>query len=240
MDQILYELEESSKGNHWWTKGRQEIVLSLLLNITPSLTSLNILDVGCGTGITLNSLQQIGCTNLQGVDDNITAIEYCNNKTLPIQQANVYKLPFGDGCFDVVLAMDVMEHVQDEQKALYEIKRVLKDDGLLLITVPAFELLWSVHDDVNSHIRRYTKKHLNKLLSNSGFAVLKSSYFNTFLFPLAFLRKISTSKQNESLLKPPPRLINRALLELLRVEKNMLSIINMPFGISLVNLARNS
>lgn len=240
LEQILYELEENNKGNHWWTKGRQEIILSLLLNIAPSLTRLNILDVGCGTGTTLNSLRQLGCTNLQGVDDSVTAIEYCNDKTLPVQQANVYELPFSDNSFDIILAMDVMEHVPNEQRALNEIKRVLKDDGLLLITVPAFELLWSVHDDVNNHIRRYTKKHTNKLLSSSGFSVLKTSYFNMFLFPFALLRKFSTSKQNELLLKPPPRFINRALLELLRVEKRILSTFNMPFGISLVNLARKN
>jgi ubiquinone/menaquinone biosynthesis C-methylase UbiE len=237
MEPILYELAGQNQA-HWWTRGRQEIVFSILAKHVSHLGNKNVLDVGCGIGTMLEALSSTGCTNLYGIDNHDLAVDFCQKKGLSVQKSSLISLPFHDNFFDVILAMDVLEHLINEKVALYEISRVLKSGGLLLTTAPAFQFLWSVHDDMNDHLRRYTKKQLDGLITQAGFSIVKSSYFNTFLFPLAFLRKFSSSKQNENLLKPPPSFLNNMLLEVLRVEKSLLSTLNLPFGISLVNIAK--
>jgi SAM-dependent methyltransferase len=181
-----YRLERS----HWWFLVRKDIILSLIANVYPHRSDLRILNVGAATGYSSEFLSKFG---------KVTSIEYdeacClfakEELQLEFIQGSVTDLPFQDGEFDLVCAFDVVEHVEDHKKAVEELKRVTRKEGKLVVTVPAFMLLWSRHDVVNQHFRRYRKCELVGLFSPSG-SILRVGYFNFILFfPIALFRLVS-------------------------------------------------
>ena len=184
MDTTLYDRFFDTEDRHWWFVGRRQLVTDLL---TAAGTRGCILDLGCGTGGVLRHLTAFGTAI--GIDPAPEAAQYCRRRDLPMVVGSGMELPFADKSFDVVLALDVIEHVPDDVALLREARRVLRPDGVLLTTVPALPWLWSSHDDVNHHYRRYTLRTLKRSLQAGGFRPAKVSYYNALLMPLAIARK---------------------------------------------------
>jgi ubiquinone/menaquinone biosynthesis C-methylase UbiE len=163
---------------------------------------------------------------------------------MKIDQGSITELPYPDNAFDCVCAFDVVEHVEDHQKAISELFRVCKPGGKIFITVPAFMSLWSNHDVVNHHFRRYRKHQLLNLFSPNGGRLIRTSYFNFFLFiPIFMVRSIQrifTRKKQEEL-KPDNDMIesgfiNAVFKAVFSFERTLLRKINFPFGVSLLML----
>lgn len=187
-----YELER----NHWWFVAREEILSNYIEQLIkqeklPS-ADLKILNVGCGPGRSSEYLSKFG--KVTSIEYDKFCCEFASEKTgLEIINGSITELPFSDNSFDLVCAFDVIEHVEADQLAVNELKRVTKNESLILITVPAFMSLWSHHDVINHHFKRYKIKEVNQLFdsTNNGNKVF-DTYFNSFLFlPIYFFRKVS-------------------------------------------------
>ena len=234
----MYRLEDS----YWWYVARRSLAVELLKGETRGRNSIRILDVGCGTGANMNAFAGVAPTI--GIDTSMDAVHFCQSRGLnTVALSPVEELPFGCGSFDVVTALDVLEHTDDDLKCLREIHRVSKQQALLLITVPAYGFLWSEHDEALKHRRRYTAHELRNKLAVTGFDVVRTSYFiSTLFFPILALRiwqglrKDSTHPKTS--LYELPKWINSTLVGLLALERKVFHRMNLPFGVSIVALAR--
>lgn len=226
-----HEIEES----HFWFKSRRKYIRDLLLK---SPRNARILDIGCSSGILLNELRDDGfkTENLFGVDISEAAIENCKKNDLPntfVMNGEHIKL---EEKFDIIIASDCLEHIENDSLALENWFSLLNPNGHIYVFVPAFMSLWSNHDKVNMHFRRYTLNELTMKLKKANFHIQKNSYWNFMLFlPVYLMRKVkklSTSKNNDSgdLDKIP--LANTLLYHLINTENKLLSFVNFPIGIS--------
>lgn len=230
----MFELED----RHFWFRGVKGIVFDQFLAQGGTPDSL-ILDAGCGTGGTIRFFD--GRAKLIGVDNNPDAIEFSRTKAgNDVRCSDLAALPFEDYKFAFVLALDVLEHVKEEEKALSEIRRVLRGNGKLIVTAPAHQWLFSTHDIALSHLRRYGREELREKIEAAGFRILKISYFNSFLFPAISLARLvkkavrDSGKEAKSDLKLPPPFLNKLLEGVFAVEKMLLRKINLPVGVSLL------
>lgn len=240
MEKIVYDLTYGQEENHWWFKVRRKIAFDWMKGFSFINETAAILDVGCGTGFLLGELQKRA--NAYGLDCADEAVEYCRARGLKnITKGDASSIPFGDEQFDIVLALDVLEHVENDVQAIKEIRRVLKKNGIAIIYVPAFQFLWGIQDKASHHFRRYRLKPLERKIKEADFEVLKVSYFNAFLFlPIALMRfffrllKIKIEAENEIELKP----LNPVLYTIFLLESYLLKYLNFPFGVSLLFVIR--
>lgn len=183
-----YQLERS----HWWFLARGEMLIDHLKSATKGKKDLKILNVGTATGRTSELLAQLGAVvSLEYDQDCVDFVR--QNVGIDVIQGSILELPFETGQFDIVCAFDVVEHVDDHQTAVAELFRVAKTGGLVSVTVPAFQFLWSQHDVVNHHFRRYTRANLREVFqkTENGRAEYET-YFNFWLFfPIAAVRILS-------------------------------------------------
>ena len=230
---------------HWWFVARRRIFLSILDRyVGPSVNGgRRVLDVGCGTGTMLTHLARYGET--QGVDIDAEAVGYCHDRGLThVSQSAADKLPFDDETFDLVTALDVIEHIDDDLAALREIRRVLRPEGRLLMTVPAYRFLWGRQDDINLHKRRYVAGELRGRLQSAGFTVERLTYMNALLFPaIAGIRLIrhvlpTPADPPSDFAFPAPRPLNVMLGGVFGSERFILSRVDIPFGVSIMALAQ--
>jgi len=239
----LYEFESF----YWWHVGRREIIKSFLAKIPLNKNS-HILEIGCGTGGNLEILTQFG--EVTGLDNSPEAIKFCQKRGFRnCFLGDAENINFPEQSFDLIAALDLLEHINDEQKALKEIRRVLKDDGYFLITVPAYQSLWSEHDEALHHKRRYTLSGLRDKLLKVNFNVVSASYFIFFtasaFFIYRILRKIFfDGKKKENQKKADyvllPNFLNNFLISLLKLEAFLSKYITFPFGISIACIAKNN
>jgi SAM-dependent methyltransferase len=233
----------------WWFVARRHILFSLLADrLGQTSEPLRVLDVGCGTGINLGYLGNFG--QVTGLDSEPTALSFCKmrGKTRLIN-ARMEHLPFPDGTFDLVTALDVLEHLEEDAPAAHELVRMVKPGGWLLVTVPAFQSLWSDHDLINHHKRRYRIAELKRLFGEKV-VLEKASYYNTFLLPLAVLirltKKITLRLRPEALREIKaentylPRSINTLFRKIFSAELAWLRKGRLPVGLSIVLLARKA
>ena len=231
---------------HWWFVGRRRILVSILNRyLATSNAHRRILDVGCGTGTMLTHLARFG--NAQGVDMDSEAVGYCHDRGLQqVSQAGADSLPFEKETFDLVTALDVVEHIDDDLGALREMRRVLKPGGLLLLTVPAYRFLWGRQDDINLHKRRYVAGELRGRLRCAGFDVQRLTYMNAMLLPaIAAIRLVrhvlpEPPKLESDFAFPAPQPLNVVLSAIFGSERHVLTRFNIPFGVSIMALARRS
>jgi len=229
------------QDSYWWYKGMAEINSALLKKYLPKNKKLKILDVGCGPGAALLYLSRFG--DVMGVDLSDDALVYARKRG-KVKKADISSLPFKNASFDVVACLDVLYHqwVEDNKKALLEIKRVLKPGGIFLLREPAYDWFRSSEDVVDFTKHRFTKKEIEKELSES-FKVLKITYANFFLFPLAFIKRIPQvvglqKKQNKSDFFGIHPILNKILFTFINIESKIIAEINFPFGTSVVAVAR--
>lgn len=242
----MFELEDS----YWWFVARRELVRELLLRHGPFRDSDNpkqkkplVLDIGCGTGATLKAINDV-CFAI-GLDRSLEALRFCQKRDLQnLFLATGGLLPARSQSIDVVLALDLLEHIEDDAAAAKEFYRVLKPGGVLIVTVPACPELWSEHDEALDHLRRYRGRRLRRILVGAGFNIEKlSPVISLLLLPIAALRltqRILPRKKGapETAFIIPPKTINWLLIMLLRLERFWLRSFNLPVGVTLVSVAR--
>jgi SAM-dependent methyltransferase len=175
--------------NHWWFLIREKIIRQQLNRSLPVNRRSKILNVGAATGRSSQMLQQYG--EVTSVEKDAGACVFLREKlNLHVIEGDVELLPFEDNVFDVVCIFDVIEHIERQEQAVAELYRVCKNDGVLYCSVPAFAFLWSRHDEINHHKRRYTRRSIHEVLGEQ-FVVEYSTYFNALLFlPIWFTRTI--------------------------------------------------
>ena len=243
MQQHTYAIMNAVEDSHWWYVGRRAILESFLAQIIQNPTTKNqkpkILDVGCGTGGNLEMLQKFGAA--EGVDVSDDALAFCQSKGLTVHKGLAESLPFANESFDVVTALDVVEHLDDDVAGLREMNRVLKRGGKTLIFVPAFMWLWGVQDDVSNHRIRYTKKQIVERLEKSGFEIRRATYANwTFFAPILAGRTLMkiTGIKPESENNVNVSALNGVFGKLFGSERFWLKNFDFPFGVSIVVVAQ--
>jgi SAM-dependent methyltransferase len=235
---LMYEIEET----HWWFLGRRHILAGFVTQICRDLGGgrPRILDVGCGTGANLRLLSQFGAA--YGVDISAEALAFCRARGLDqVRAGAAERLPFGDGEFDLVTGLDVIEHLDDDVAGLREMHRVLRSGGHALLFVPAFRFLWGVQDDISHHRRRYTLAELRRVATQAGFEVVRATYANlTFFLPTlvgrALMRLTGLRPASENNLTI--RALNRPLGRILGAERALLRHVDLPIGVSAIAVLR--
>lgn len=243
MDDLTYRIEAEIEANHWWFVTRRKLLSQIIreLQLQPDAA---ILDLGTSTGTNLRMLKDLDCRNPVGLDKSPAAIRYCAEKGLgTVEEGDVCDLPFEDERFALVLATDIIEHVDDDVRALAEIRRVLAPGGTAVITVPAFESLWGVQDDVSHHKRRYRKRQFEARLHAAGLECVEVFYFNYLLFlPIwlarQLIRILRLDVANENLVNTP--LMNRLLTAIFTLDVRTARWMRAPFGVSILAIVRSA
>lgn len=236
------------ENHHWWFRGRRAVFVRLL-NRQPALAEdlqgRRVLDVGCGTGSMLIELARYG--SAEGVDAAEEAVALCRQRGLDnVKRADGPPLPFESGSFDLVTALDVLEHVEDDAAMVRELQRLLKPGGTLLVSVPAYRFLWGAQDEIAHHRRRYVEGELRALLDSAGLDVVRLSYFNTLLFaPIAAIRisrhaRRGSLEPNSDFRLTKWGFTNRLLTWVFSSEARLLEYVDLPFGVSLLAVATTS
>lgn len=243
MEREFYEEYFYFEEKYWWFRGREKIISFFIQKYLKDKISPRILDVGTGTGRTFEFLSKYG--EVTGIDNSDEAIKFCSKRNITdVIKTDVRTIPFEDFSFDIVIAMDIIEHLDEDIIAVREFYRVLRKDGVLLLTVPAFMFLWGRHDEINMHRKRYNIWQISQIIKKAGFQIEKLSYYNFFLFPIVFLtrfgRKVLKVKEKKlkSDLKEIPSFINKLLEKIFSFERFLLRRWNLPFGVSLICVAK--
>lgn len=239
-----YDLERQ----HWWFVAREKIISNyikkLITDKTLNQNDLKILNVGCGPGRSSQYLSTFG--EVTSVEYDKDCCEFASEKTgLKIINGSITELPFDHNFFDLVCAFDVIEHVENDQLAVSEMKRVVKNNGVILITVPAFMSLWSHHDVINHHFRRYKLNEIEKLFDKSSDGnKIYTSYFNFFLFPPIFLIRTISNLIKSGKNRPgsgsdfetfKPGITNDLLYKIMHFESKLINQnFKLPFGVSII------
>ena len=236
MDRRVYDRMAELDERHWWYRARRGILTDLIRRKIALPADARILEIGCGTGHNLEMLQGFGRADGIEIDPAARAVAE-RRLGRPIGSAPLPELTgVEDGAYDMVALLDVLEHVEEDQAALVSIARKLKPGGRILITVPAHPWMWSAHDEVNHHKRRYTRKTLNTVIADAGLKVELLSWFNSLLFPLAAAARIAgrfTGKQDSDD-RMPPKLVNNLFETIFGWERYALGRMPLPPGVSLV------
>lgn len=248
MKKTAYQKLNETEYFHWWNVGRRRILERALRRHVPAnATGLRILDVGCGTGGNMLFLGKFG--QVTGLDINNDALAFSRNKGFSaLFKGEAEKIPFQNSSFDIISTLDCIEHIEDDRAALREISRILKNTGTLLLTVPAHTWLWSRHDEALHHKRRYTGKDLREKIESAGFKIVEMSHFVVPAIPfLLFQKTVRGIKKHYCTKKEDdidtydyllPRPLNALLIGWLAFECAAMRIFPIPFGSSLLVIAR--
>ena len=239
---LEYDSMHQVELTHWWFRGRRRVLVDLLrkaVGVQPG--PVRILDYGCGTGGNISAYAAYGA--VIGIEPDESAVRLAQRRgSAYFCRATGTQIPFGEGTFDVVMASDVLEHIQDDRKAASEIARVLRPGGTAVISVPAHPWLFSSHDMALYHFRRYSKSALRNVLEDCGMRLELLSYWNATLFPAICLQRLLSkrrrSQEPRSDTESSPRPVNEALAALLAGEALILRHMSLPWGLSLVVTAK--
>lgn len=244
MERVVYEeLAALDENAWWWFVGRRKIIeATLKRHLAARSTSRRVLDAGCGSGGNLDMLQQFG--EVTGVEPGPIAVEAAR-KRCPSARVILGEVPQAippNETFDLIGLFDVLEHIEHSVEALRGLRGVLAPNGELVITVPAFPFLWSKHDEANHHFRRYTLSSLTAELDAAGYDVTFHTHYNLALFPpiaaVRLLRKVLPSKESDNHAALSSGLANAILTRTFAAERHLVSRLRIPFGVSLLALAR--
>lgn len=228
------------EGYYWWYVGKRKLVFSLLQKLFR--TQGRILDVGCGTGFFLNELRKRGYSAF-GLENERKALDLSyDQKIHGVTRGKAENPPFKKDSFDVILLLDLLEHLEDDIHVIKMLSEILTKDGCFLVTVPAFSFLWGRHDEVFHHKRRYTARELKRIFTDAGFMVKKISYTNFFIFPFVLFwrsikRYFNISGIPETDFWKVPGILNTILIMLYSIEALLVRFTYLPFGVSIICVA---
>ena len=240
MKKITYDIEWNVERFHWWFTGRRRLLKILLSSSRIHKNSL-VIDVGCGVGSNLSLLNSMGF-NVIGIDSEIYSLSFAKkNVSVSLINGDLSRLPIKSNSIDIIIATDILEHLNEDTTGIKEMYRTLAHRGIAVLTVPAFEFLWGTQDVVGMHKRRYSKNEFLKKLRQAGFDILKSSYFNFILFiPIFIARRLihflGLKIESENEINSP--LINFFLKAIFSIESHMLKFFSFPFGVSIFCVAQ--
>lgn len=245
MEEEVYQQNAKLEDNNWWHVARRKIIETTIekyIGKTPS--NAIVLDIGCGSGGNFDLISKY-YKNIYGVEASSCVMEIAKQKypDINISQGDLPdNVPFSDNYFDIIFLLDVLEHIEDDSSALKTIFKKLKPGGYLILTVPAFNFLWSHHDEINHHKRRYSLGELTSKIRKNNFKIKCESYFNTLLFPLIALvrlvKKGNASLKNKSDIFAMPGVINSLLTNIMSSEKFFIRNNKLPFGVSIIVVAQ--
>jgi SAM-dependent methyltransferase len=242
METATYQLEAQIERRHWWFQGRRRILDRLLTALEPPLPAgARALDVGCGTGANGPVLAARAAFAV-GIDASRTPLGLGRATHAARLRGDATALPFPEGSFDLVVALDVLEHLDDDAGGARELRRVLRPGGAALIFVPALRLLWGVQDQVSHHRRRYGRAQLRALVAGAGLRIERLTFFNSLLFPPILAARLMMrvfpprNLHSENELGGP--LTNAILGAIFGAEAPLLQRVDLPVGVSLACLAR--
>jgi SAM-dependent methyltransferase len=235
-----YDVESEVENFHWWFVVRRKLLKSILSSINIQKNTIT-LDIGCGTGSNLKALVSAGL-DVIGLDQSLYALTLVKEKgDYSLITGDINRLPLKTKSIGLIIAMDILEHLDDDSSGIIESFRILSDGGILIVTVPAFKFLWGIQDIVTGHKRRYSRREIMNKLKAAGFDILKSSYFNFFLFfPILIARRIiqllglKIRSENE-VNSPSLNFIFKAVFSL---EPYLLKYFSFPIGVSILCIAR--
>jgi SAM-dependent methyltransferase len=239
----VYEQEARVEETHWWFVGRRKLFRREIEKLGHAKNA-PVLDIGTGTGANLRLLREIGMEDVTGLDASEEAIRFCAERGLgAVRRGDACNLPFPDGSFDLVLATDVLEHVDRDAEAAGEIRRVLTPGGHALLTVPAFRSLWGLQDVQSHHLRRYRRSPFRRLLLEAGLEVRDLYYFNYLLFPAIWgarqvIRVLKPGIESENQVNTPA--LNRALHRVFSIDVATAPVLRPPFGVSILAMCRRA
>lgn len=240
MQKIMYEKFFNLEMEHWWFQARKNIVLKLISRHIELKKNFKILDVGCGTGMMIEAIKNTFQINAAGIDNSPEAIKFSKKRELNIFLSSAEKIEQKADSIDLIMALDLIEHIENDAASLKEFNRVLKKHGYLILTVPAFNFLFSAHDAINEHRRRYRLKELGNKINLAGFKIIKISYYNSLLFfPILAAKLIKKlTKDNHDHLKKENYIFNFILKKIFSSESFILKYFNLPIGASIICLAQ--
>ena len=236
MDNKTFSRQIKNQKKHWWFQARKKIIDQIISSINLKKKN-NILDFGAGSGVNLDMLRKHGLVDIHEQNKYARAIIKKERKIKNLYSTLKIKKNF----YDLILLADVIEHVKQPKELLKDLKKFLKKDGHILITVPAYQFLFSKKDEVLGHYRRYNKELLKTELS--GFKVENISYFNTFLcIPIIIMTMLNKFLKRDYIKQvetTPNFILNKLCYIIFASEKYFIKYFNLPFGISIYVLAKN-
>lgn len=244
MEQNAYTKMYKYEQTHWWFVARRAIIKSVIENNIDITSPIRILEIGSGTGGNhglLSSFGQLTCIEPNKIAAQLSEKRYGHkviNQCLENISIDQFKEPF-----DLIVLLDVVEHIAAPQETLEVINDLLSDKGKVLITTPAYQFLWGPHDIEHHHHRRYNKKNLILLLRSCGLSTQKISYFNSLLFPLVLFSRLVNKIFKRHVLKDskmPPDVLNSGLKKIFSLEKYIINRFNIPFGCSILAICEQN
>jgi SAM-dependent methyltransferase len=239
MERVVYQQMAELDDRHWWYRARRRIIADLIRREVRPPANARILELGCGTGHNLAMLGGFGNVDGLELDDEARAMSEQRLGRAIMSSPLPQLADVADRHYDLVGAFDVIEHIDDDRAALASIATKLKPGGKFVMTVPAHQWMWSAHDVVNHHKRRYSKRSLRRLIEGSPLQIEKLGFFNSLLFPLAVAERASSKlrgKDNGDV-KLPPAPLNVALEKIFEAERYLVGRLPLPPGLSLFAVA---
>ena len=239
MERIVYQQMAELDQRHWWYRARREVLAALIRRVVHPPKGAAILELGCGTGHNLAMLGEFGDVDALELDEEARSLaeHRLGRKVMssPLPELSEVR----ERHYDLVGAFDVIEHIDDDRAALGSIASRLKPGGKLVVTVPAHQWMWSAHDVVNHHKRRYSKRKLRALIESSPLQLDRIGYFNSLLFPVAIAERMSSKLRgkDDADLKLPPAPLNTALERAFAAERHLIGRLPLPPGLSLFAVA---
>ncbi|MBA2466129.1 MAG: class I SAM-dependent methyltransferase [Sphingomonas sp.] len=235
MEREVYDSMAALDQRHWWYRARREVLAALIRRRVGPPEGAAVLEVGCGTGHNLAMLGQFGAVDALELDASARAVAE-QRLGRPVMDSPLPELHgVRHAHYDLIGAFDVIEHIADDRAAITSLARRLKPGGALVVSVPAHQWMWSAHDTVNHHHRRYSKRTLRRLFDGSPLRLEAIGYFNSLLFPLAVAQRLASrvSGKDSSELSLPPRPVNYALERGFAAERLLIGKVPLPPGLSL-------
>lgn len=239
MDRIVYDRMAEHDSTHWWYVARRDILADYIARYVKPPRGARILEIGCGTGHNLPMLGAFGEVDAIEIDPAAAAIA-SQRLGKPVGSAPLPELAgVAEGQYDLIAVLDVIEHIDDDVAGLRAMATRLKPGGKILIAVPAHQWMWSAHDVVNHHKRRYSKATLTAALRKAGLGWTKLRWFNSLLFPAAVAARVAgkLSGKDDSDDSPPAKPLNWAFEKIFGLERHLLGRVPLPPGLSLITVA---
>jgi SAM-dependent methyltransferase len=239
MERVVYDTMADLDQRHWWYRARRQVLAALIRRLATPPADASILEIGCGTGHNLAMLGEFGRVDALELDEEVRSVaeQRLGRKVMGAPLPELAGVP--DRHYDLIGAFDVIEHIDDDRAALASIASRLKPGGKLVMTVPAHQWMWSAHDVVNHHKRRYSSRSLKRLIEGSPLRLEAMGYFNSLLFPVAMAERLSSKVRgkDEADLSVPPGPINATLETVFAAERHLVGRLPLPPGLSLFAVA---